>query len=95
MILYYAPSWWMRIAAACTPFIWDDVMAMTREKLGKKRKIKLPDSLVIPTEQRTRRAAARPEPKPAFPEPEPEPETESEGQMSLFDEPDESRNTNK
>ena len=84
MILYYAPSWWMRIAAACTPFIWDDVMAMTREKLGKKRKIRLPASLVIPAEQRTRRSASRPESKPVFPDPEPEPE-ESAGQMSLFD----------
>ena len=84
MILYYAPSWWMRIAAACTPFIWDDVMAMTREKLGKKRKIRLPASLVIPAEQRTRRSASRPESKPVFTDPEPEPE-ESAGQMSLFD----------
>ena len=78
MILYYAPSWWMRIAAACTPFIWDDVMALTREKLGKKKKIRLPSSLVIPPEQRTRRPAA---PRPTFEEPE-----ESPGQMSLFDE---------
>ena len=84
MILYYAPSWWMRIAVACTPFVWDDVMAMTREKLGKKRKIKLPDSLVIPAEQRTRRAM----PRPAFPEPE-----ESAGQISLFDEPSENTQT--
>ena len=89
MILYYAPSWWMRIAAACTPFIWDDVMALTREKLGKKKKIRLPASLVIPAEQRTRRTAPRPEPRPVFPDPEPEPEPEPEesaGQMSLFDE---------
>jgi len=76
-ILYYAPSWWMRIAAACTPFVWDDVMAVTREKLGRKRKIRLPDSLVIPPEQRARRTA----PRPAFEEPENTP-----GQMSLFDE---------
>ena len=78
MILYYAPSWWMRIAAVCTPFIWDDVMAVTREKLGRKRKIRLPASLVISAEQRTRRAA----PRPSF---EPEPE-ETPGQLSLFDE---------
>ena len=86
MILYYAPSWWMRIAAVCTPFIWNDVMAMTKEKLGKKKKITLPDSLVIPPEQRTRRAAARPASKPVFPDPESGPEPESEGQTSLFDE---------
>lgn len=87
MILYYAPSWWLRIAAACTPFIWDDVMGLTREKLGRKKKISLPASLVIPAEQRARRTAPRPEPRPVFPdpEPEPEPEPESEGQTSLFD----------
>ena len=79
MILYYAPTWWLRIAAACTPFIWDDVMGVTREKLGKKRKIRLPASLVIPAQQRSRQAAAAP--KPSFEEPE-----ESPGQMSLFDE---------
>ena len=78
MILYYAPSWWMRAAVVCTPFVWDDVMAITREKLGKKKKIRLPGSLVVPAEQRTRRPASRP----AYPEPD-----ESAGQISLFDEP--------
>ena len=85
MILYYAPSWWLRIAAECTPFIWDDVMAVTREKLGRKRKIKMPPSLVLPAEQRTRRPASRPESRPAFPESESETEA-SAGQMSPFDE---------
>ncbi len=47
MILYYAPASWLRIAVECTPFTWDDVMGLTREKLGKKRKIRLPQSLVI------------------------------------------------
>jgi hypothetical protein len=88
MILYYAPSWWLRIAAACTPFVWDDVMGITREKLGKKRKIRLPASLVIPAEQRARRTVTAP--RPAFEDPEPdavpEPPEESPGQMSLFDE---------
>ena len=92
MILYYAPSWWMRVAVACTPFIWDDVMALTREKLGKKKKIRLPASLVIPAEQRPRRAA--PPPRPVFEDPDPVPESAAEpemsdGQMSLFDDPPE------
>ena len=56
MILYYAPAGWLRIAVACTPFTWEDVMGMTREKLGKKRKIRLPQSLVIPAEPKPRRA---------------------------------------
>ena len=77
MILYYAPSWWLRIPAACTPFIWDDVMALTRDKLGKKKKIRLPASLVIPAEQRSRRTAARPR---RVPETE-----ESPGQLSMDD----------
>ena len=84
MILYYAPAWWVRIAAACTPFIWDDVMSITREKLGKKRKVKLPSSLVIPAEQRTRRTVSRPR---YTPDPGPE---DSPGQLSmdtLFDAP--------
>ena len=84
MILYYAPGWWMRIAAACTPFIWEDVTALTREKLGRKRKVKLPSSLVVPAEPRSRRTVSRPK---YTPEPGPE---DSPGQMSmdtLFDAP--------
>lgn len=84
MILYYAPGWWMRIAAACTPFIWEDVTALTREKLGRKRKVKLPSSLVVPAELRSRRTVSRPK---YTPEPGPE---DSPGQMSmdtLFDAP--------
>ena len=84
MILYYAPGWWMRIATACTPFIWEDVTALTREKLGRKRKVKLPSSLVVPAEPRSRRTVSRPK---YTPEPGPE---DSPGQMSmdtLFDAP--------
>ncbi len=84
MILYYAPGWWMRIAAACTPFIWEDVTALTREKLGRKRKVKLPSSLVVPAEPRSRRTVSRPKytPEPGL--------EDSPGQMSmdtLFDAP--------
>jgi len=88
MILYYAPSWWMRIAVACTPFSWDDVMMLTKEKLGKKKKIRLPSSLVISVEQKRRSAEPRkvvfPEPE-AYPEPEARPEEDSPGQMSMED----------
>ena len=77
MILYYAPGWWLRIAAVCTPFSWDDVMGLTREKLGRKRKIRLPSSLRIPAEEKARRN--RPEavsaPMPA----------ETPGQLSMDD----------
>ena len=89
MFLLYGPRWWLRLAVPCDEEGWREMSALVREKLGKKRKIRLPASLVIPAEQRTRRAAApRPDPRPVFPDPDPlpEPEPESEGQMSLFDE---------
>ena len=60
MILYYAPAGWLRIAVECTPFTWDDVMGLTREKLGKKRKIRLPQSLVIPSAPKARKAKPQP-----------------------------------
>lgn len=93
MVLYYAPGWWLRIAVVCTPFLWDDVMALTREKLGKKRKIRLPASLVIPAEQRTRRTVSRPQfdsepagfPEEAPPSEETPPPEDSPGQMSMDD----------
>ena len=63
MVLYYAPAGWLRIAVTCTPFTWDDVMGLTREKLGKKRKIRLPQSLVIPSAPKARQK--KPEARPA------------------------------
>jgi len=79
MILYYAPVWWLRVAAACTPFSWDDVMGLTREKLGRKKKIRLPSSLVIPAEGKTRRSRMQAAPAPAFEDP------ETPGQVSMDD----------
>ncbi len=61
MILFYAPGWWLRIPVICTPFSWEDTMGMIRDKLGKKKKIKLPASLVQPAAPRARRTAPRPE----------------------------------
>ena len=55
MILLYAPAWWLRAPLVCTPFTWEDAMGLIREKLGKKRKILLPPSLVIPPAQAPRR----------------------------------------
>ena len=51
MILFYAPGWWLRIPVLCTPFSWEDVIGMIREKLGKKRKVRLPASAVPPAER--------------------------------------------
>ena len=64
MILYYAPAWWLRIAVVCTPFSWEDAMGLTREKLGKKRKIQLPPSLVIPAEAKIRKPGTQARPAP-------------------------------
>ena len=54
MILIYAPAWWMRIGVACTPFTWEDTMGLIRNKLGKKKKVLLPPSLVIPPAPKTK-----------------------------------------
>ena len=89
MILYYAPSWWMRIALVCSPFCWNDVMELTREKLGRKKKIRLPSSLVIPAQPRTRGAGQRTQRMPV--------QEESPGQLSmdtLFDLPPEDQEQN-
>ncbi len=64
MVLYYAPAWWLRIPVMCTPFTWDDALAFTREKLGKKRKIQLPPSLVIAAPPKVRKAKPQAAPTP-------------------------------
>ena len=58
MILFYAPGWWLRIPVICTPFSWEDTMGMIREKLGKKKKVRLPRSLAQPAVPKGRREAA-------------------------------------
>lgn len=63
-VLYYAPAKWLRAAVVCTPFTWDDVMELTRNKLGKKRKILLPKSLVIPAAPKPRKAGPQVQPAP-------------------------------
>lgn len=46
MVLFYAPGWWLRIPVICTPFTWEDTLGLVREKLGKKKKVKLPRTLL-------------------------------------------------
>ena len=58
MILFYAPGWWLRIPVICTPFSWEDTMGMIRERLGKKKKVRLPQSLAMPAAPGGRRKAA-------------------------------------
>ena len=55
MVLFYAPAWWLRIPVVCTPFTWEDTMDYIREKLGRKKKVRLPKSLEVPAPAASRR----------------------------------------
>lgn len=59
MILFYAPAWWLRIPVVCEPFIWADVTGLIREKIGKKKGICLPESLIVAAAP-SRKKAAKP-----------------------------------
>ena len=69
MVLFYAPSWWLRIPVVCTPFTWGDTMDYIREKLGRKKNVRLPKSLAsqAPAAARRRAQAAPPPPAPDIP----------------------------
>lgn len=45
MILFYAPTWWMRVYLPCTPFTYEDVMAYISDRIGAKKKVIMPDEL--------------------------------------------------
>ena len=64
-VLFYAPGWWLRIPVICTPFTWEDTLGFIREKLGRKKKVLLPDFLTAPPPPPRSRAkpAARPAPE--------------------------------
>ena len=81
MVLIYAPSWWLRIPVVCTPFTWDDTMDYIREKLGRKKKVRLPQSLVDQSPAAPRRRAAG---TPRYSEPEAE-----QIRMEMYDPPEE------
>lgn len=80
LILFYAPSWWMRLALPCTAFTYEDCLTFIQEKLGKKKGVSLPGELLL-----------APQPKPEkpqreqqltiadIPQPEPVPSPEQEG----------------
>ena len=48
MILFYSPAWWLQIPVICNPFSWEDTFGFIRDKLGKRKKVKLPLSLTVP-----------------------------------------------
>ena len=84
LILFYAPTWWMRLALPCTPFTYEDSMVFIRDKLGRKKTVRLPAELTAlpkPKEPKSARkeqqlsfadVAPAPEPAPT-PEPAPDP----------------------
>ena len=87
LILFYAPAWWMRLALPCTPFTYEDSMAFIRDKLGRKKTVRLPGELTAPPKPKEPRPARKeqqlsfadvtpaPEPAPAA-EPVPDPQAE-------------------
>ena len=87
LILFYAPAWWMRLALPCTPFTYEDSMAFVRDKLGRKKTVRLPGELTAPPKPKEPKPARKeqqlsfadvtpaPEPAPAV-EPVPDPQAE-------------------
>ncbi len=45
LMLFYAPRYWLRVALPCTPFSWEDAEGFVLEKLGSRKKVRLPASL--------------------------------------------------
>lgn len=69
-ILFYAPTWWLRIPVRCTPFSWEDTLFYVRDKLGKKKAVELPEHLRTQTAQKPsirRVASQNPKPFPSMP----------------------------
>lgn len=63
LILFYAPSWWMRLYLPCTPFTYEDSMFFIREKLGRKKNVALPWELVAPPKPKEPKPARSKEPE--------------------------------
>lgn len=59
-VLFYSPAWLLRCAVRCTPFTWEDTMDYIMEKLGKKKKVKLPGHLRIQPEKKPSSRAKTP-----------------------------------
>jgi len=93
MILFYAPAWWMRLALPCTPYTYEDSLTFIQEKLGKKKDVKLPGELLLPSQPKQEKPKTRKESEQAeqltfadIPAPEPAAEPEKEGDfVSLED----------
>ena len=60
MVLFYAPKAWLRVSIMCTPYTWEDTMTMIRTKIGKKKKVSLPENLRVKTEKKPTRRTGKP-----------------------------------
>ena len=75
MILFYAPTWWMRVSLPCTPFTWEDALGFIRDKIGKKKAVILPPECrqdVPPKAKSAKAKAVREDYLPPMPIPEEE-----------------------
>lgn len=45
MMLFYSPSWWLRVCLPCDAEMWTEIKAFVREKLGKSKTVSLPREL--------------------------------------------------
>lgn len=57
MLLLYAPAWWLRLAVPCTPFTWEDALALVSDKIGRKKGVVLPPQLAAPPKPKAPKAA--------------------------------------
>lgn len=62
LLLFYAPSWWMRLALPCTAFTLEDCTVFLQEKLGKRKGV-LPPELLAPPPAAPDNVKPEPEPQ--------------------------------
>lgn len=80
LILFYAPTWWMRLALPCTPFTYEDCLSFIQEKLGKKKAVQLPPELhTVPQSKPEKPPQEQQLTMTDIPTPEPEPQGEQAG----------------
>lgn len=63
LILFYAPTWWMRLSLPCTPFTYEDSLEFIRDKLGRKKTVALPAELIAPPKPKEPKAPKAKEPE--------------------------------
>lgn len=45
LVLLYAPRWWLRLAVPCDADGWQEMTGLLSEKLGRSRRVRMPDTL--------------------------------------------------